>query len=95
MIESLHFFPFVCFKYDFKHDQNIVLGYTLEVTCTHNQCFREEMKKVYPSKSKFSFIKVEFKGCLIYTGVLSSYEPRREKTGFLHMRKQRRRSASR
>ena len=27
--------------------------------------------------------------------ILSLYEPRREKTGFLHMRKQRRRSASR
>ena len=29
------------------------------------------------------------------TFVVYKYEPRREKTGFLHMRKQRRRSASR
>ena len=49
-----------------KRDQNIVLGYTLEVTCTHNHCFREEMKnKVYPKKSKFNYIKVEFRGVLI------------------------------
>ena len=57
-----------------KHNQNIVLAYTLEVMCTHNQCFREEMKnKVYPSKFKLNYIKVEFKGCLICMGVLSSY----------------------
>ena len=49
-----------------KRDQNIVLGYTLEVMCAHNHCFREEMKnKVYPIKSKFNYIKVEFKGVLI------------------------------
>ena len=32
---------------------------------------------------------------IFYNGKLVSFEPRREKTRFLHMRKQRRRSASR
>ena len=57
-----------------KRDQNIVLGYTLEVTCTHNHCFRKEMKnKVYLSKSQLNYIKVEFKGDINNMGVLSSY----------------------
>ena len=33
--------------------------------------------------------------CLYFSVINMTYEPRREKTGFLHMRKQRRRSASR
>ena len=55
-------------------DQNIDLGYTLEVTSTHNHCFKTESRnKVYHSKSRFSHIKVEFDGGLNYTGVLASY----------------------
>ena len=62
MLESLHFFPFVCSK----RDLNIDLGYTLEVTSSHNHCLREEMRtKVYPSKSQFNYIKVELEGVLI------------------------------
>ena len=59
MLESLHFFHFI----RSKRDQNIDIGYTLEVTSTHNHCFMEKMRnKVYPSKSQFNFIKVEFEG---------------------------------
>ena len=55
MLESLHFF--VCSK----HDQNIDPGYKLEVTSAHNHCFKTEKRnKVYPSKSQFNHIKVEF-----------------------------------
>ena len=50
-----------------KRDQNIVLGYVYPN-------FQEEMRnKVYPSKSKFNYIKLEFKGGLNYIGVLASY----------------------
>ena len=36
--------------------------------------FEEEMRnKVYASKSKFNYIKFEFKGGLNYMGVLASY----------------------
>ena len=71
MLESLHFFPFVCSKLD----QNIDLGYTLEVTCTHNNCFREEMRnKVYPSKSQFNYKKLSLRARgPNYMGVLASY----------------------
>ena len=70
MLESLYVFPFVCSK----RDQNIDLGYTLEVTSTHNQCFKTDTRnKVYPSKSQFNHIKVEFDGGLNNTGVLASY----------------------
>ena len=38
-------------------DENIDLGYTLEVTSTHNHCFKTETRnKVYPSKSQFNHI---------------------------------------
>ena len=58
-----------------KRNQNIDLGYTLEVTSTtHNHCFIAETRnKVYPSKSQFNHIKVEFDGVLNFTGVLTSY----------------------
>ena len=70
MLESLYVFPFVCSK----RDQNIGIGYTLEVTGTHNHCFKTDTRnKVYPSKSQFNNIKVEFDGGLNYTGVLASY----------------------
>ena len=70
MLESLYFFPFVCSK----RDQNIGLGYTLEVPSTHNHCLKTETRnKVYPSKSQFNDIKVEFKRGLNYTGMLASY----------------------
>ena len=60
MLESLHFF--VCSN----RDQNIDLGYTLAVTSTYNHCFKTETRnKVYPSKSQFNYIKVEFDGVLI------------------------------
>ena len=50
-----------------KRDQNIVLGYVYPN-------FEEGMRnKVYPSKSKFNCIKLEFKGGLNYIGVLASY----------------------
>ena len=45
----------------------------------------------YPSGDFFIQVRL-YVDCLIQVGL---YEPRREKTGFLHMRKQRRRSASR
>ena len=59
---------------------------------THNICFRPKIKKnVYPCKPQFYHIRV---GCkAVY--ITQIFEPRHEKTGFLHMRKQRRRSASR
>ena len=57
MLESQYFFPFVCSK----RDRNIDLGYTLEVTSTNNHSFKTETRnKVYPSKSQFNHIKVEF-----------------------------------
>ena len=59
MLESLHFFPFVCSK----RGQNIDLAYTLEAINTHDHCFRVEMRyKVYPSKSQFIYIKLKFEG---------------------------------
>ena len=38
---------------------------------------------------------IHFKLRIMIIGTLNVYEPRHEKTGFLHMQKQRRRSASR
>ena len=52
---------------------------------THNIGFYEEMVKIIFQSSSNTH--------LISSSV--TYEPRPEKTGFLHMRKQRRRSASR
>ena len=50
-----------------KRDQNIFLRYLYPK-------FEEEMRnKVYPSKSKFNYIKLEFKGGLNYMVVLASY----------------------
>ena len=57
-----------------KRDQNIVLGYTLEETCAHNHCFREEMKnKLYPIESKFKYIKVDIKGVLRRVIIIQYY----------------------
>ena len=45
MFESLHFrFPLSALN-TAKRDQNIVLGYTLEVKCTHNHFFAGKIKK--------------------------------------------------
>ena len=74
MFESLHFRFLLSALNTAKRAQNIVLGYTLEVTCTHNQFCGGKMKnKVYASKSKFNYIKVEFKGGLNYMGISSYY----------------------
>ena len=74
MFESLHFRFLLSALNTAKRDQNIVLGYTLEVTCTHNQFFGGKMKnKVYSSKSKFNNTEVEFKGGLHYMGISSYY----------------------
>ena len=69
MFESLHFRFLLSALNTAKRDQNIVLGYTLEVTCTHNHfLFGGKMKnKVHSSKSKFNYIKVEFKGGVLIT----------------------------
>ena len=68
IFESLHFRFLLSALNTAKRDQNIVLGYTLEVTCTHNHFFGGKMKnKVYSSKSKFNYIKVEFKGGVLIT----------------------------
>ena len=45
MFESLHFRFLLSALNTAKRDRNIVLGYTLEVTCTHNHFFAEKMKK--------------------------------------------------
>ena len=44
MFESLHFRFLLSAFNTAKRDQNVVLGYTLEVTCTHNH-FLEENEK--------------------------------------------------
>ena len=54
------------------------------LTSTHNIFFRADKRR-----RVFVYL------CLDEALLMSTYEPRREKTGFLHMRKQRRRSASR
>ena len=68
MLESLYLRFLLSALNTAKRNQNIVLGYTLEVTCTHNHFFGGKTKnKVYSSKCKFNYIyiKVEFKGVLI------------------------------
>ena len=76
---------------------NLCCGCSLELPCrgnclaemiqmsTHNIGFHEEQTKIIFQLSSDNYHQIH---------VLSN-EPRREKTGFLHMRKQRRRSASR
>ena len=74
MFKSLHFRFLLSALNTAKRDQNIVLGYTLEETCTHNHFFGGKMKnKLYSSKSKFNNIKVEFKGGLNYMRISSYY----------------------
>ena len=68
-----------------------VVGYLLiaVLTCTHDLCSGHKVRKnitmFHLNIAILQPLKFNFK----------EYEPRREKTGFLHMRKQRRRSASR
>ena len=76
---------------------------------THNIGFNEEMTKIIFHLSSNMHL-ICFSGVLVRSTSprhflflktydlwrnKQTYEPRREKTGFLHMRKQRRRSASR
>ena len=50
MLEPLHFFPYVCPK----HDQNKDRGYTLELTSTNNNCFREEIRGIVTQPTQLS-----------------------------------------
>ena len=60
----------------------------------HNDPWQVVPKQVFPPYFHFALVVLCCIGCLWIAG-LTTIEPHREKTGFLPMRKQRRRSASR
>ena len=67
MFESLHFRFHLSALNTAKRDQNIVFVYP------QSPFWRKNGKKVYSSKSKFNYIKVEFKRGLNHMGI-SSYD---------------------